>query len=266
MIEPDVRKYHESLGIELQSIKNRVRHLIGNANWGEEGRYKEAIIKDVLRRHLPGNYAIGTGFVLGKMPSRTTQIDVLIYDKSFPVLFREGDFVVISADGVRGIIEVKTKLDSAQIRAVVEKAAHNGYAIYSGQQDRTCQLFNGVFCFECLDAETPEVLESVKIGYEIFKSGSLPQGNYRVRDKELSAVNHLALDKHGFIKLWDAGHRNVKYANYRLPELAAAYFISNLMQFLQPRITSSATQWMYPLDSKEVYKIGEIGLRGEGDN
>jgi hypothetical protein len=36
MIDVDVKLYHESLGKELQAIKNRVRNLIGATNWAEE--------------------------------------------------------------------------------------------------------------------------------------------------------------------------------------------------------------------------------------
>ena len=58
------KKFQESITRELDVIKNRVRNLIGNANWSEEGRYKEAILKNVLRKFLPSNLSIGTGFIV----------------------------------------------------------------------------------------------------------------------------------------------------------------------------------------------------------
>ena len=42
--------------MNLNLIKNRVRNLIGNSNWAEEGRYKETILKNVIRRFLPAKY------------------------------------------------------------------------------------------------------------------------------------------------------------------------------------------------------------------
>ena len=56
----NIRAFHESTSKELDVIKNRVRNLIGR-NWGYEGRYKEAILKNVIRRFLPKRYDIGTG-------------------------------------------------------------------------------------------------------------------------------------------------------------------------------------------------------------
>ena len=42
--------FHKSTTKELKVIKNRVRNFIGNRNWGEEGRYKEAILRNVIKR------------------------------------------------------------------------------------------------------------------------------------------------------------------------------------------------------------------------
>ena len=56
--------FHKSTTKELKVIKNRVRNLIGNSNWGEEGRFKEAILRNVIKRFLPQNFNIGTGFVI----------------------------------------------------------------------------------------------------------------------------------------------------------------------------------------------------------
>jgi len=47
--------FQKSITKELDIVKNRVRSLIGNAHWGEEGRYKEAVLKTVINRFLP-NY------------------------------------------------------------------------------------------------------------------------------------------------------------------------------------------------------------------
>jgi hypothetical protein len=263
MIDPNVREFHASLGQELQSIKDRVRNLIGDSNWGDEGRYKEAILKDVLKEHLPEQYAIGTGFALGQKPQRTTQIDVLIYDKAYPLLFRQGDFIILSADGVRAIIEVKTKIEGHQLSTVIEKASENGEVIMSSHNDRTFPLFNGVFCFESPIAENLTAVEKVKEGFDRYVASS-HDPNFRQDEQERAAVNHVVLDSHGFIKLFDAGRPGVRYSGYRLPELAAAYFVSNLMEFLQPKVSRNAIRWMYPLDSKEVNLLGAIPLRQMG--
>ncbi|WP_164731079.1 hypothetical protein [Anoxybacter fermentans] len=51
----DPKEFQESITKELDTIRNRVRNLIGTSHWGEEGQYKEAILKNVIRRFLPSN-------------------------------------------------------------------------------------------------------------------------------------------------------------------------------------------------------------------
>ena len=42
--EIDAKKFQESITKELDTVKDRVRRLIGSSHWGEEGKYKEAIL------------------------------------------------------------------------------------------------------------------------------------------------------------------------------------------------------------------------------
>ena len=50
--------FHKSTAAELLAIKDRVRNLINH--WGEDGRYKEAVIKTMIQRFLPEKFKIGT--------------------------------------------------------------------------------------------------------------------------------------------------------------------------------------------------------------
>ena len=45
--------FQKSITKELKALQNRVRYLIGDSHWGEEGRYKEAILRNVIKRFLP---------------------------------------------------------------------------------------------------------------------------------------------------------------------------------------------------------------------
>ena len=114
--------YHKTTTKELLALTNKVRNLI--KHWGEDGRYKEAVLKNVIKRFLPEKFIIGTGFVVKQTNQRgehlsSKQIDLLIYDDSSPVLFKEGDFVILTPDSVRGIIEVKANLKNQGITEVV---------------------------------------------------------------------------------------------------------------------------------------------------
>lgn len=89
----DYIAYHKSIAAEFKAYENRVRNLIGSNHWGEEGRFKEIILANYLKRVLPKHLSVGTGFVKN-VDGITAQIDIIIYDNTFPVLFSEGDFVI----------------------------------------------------------------------------------------------------------------------------------------------------------------------------
>ena len=83
----NIRRFQVSITQELELTKNRVRDLIGNANWAEEGRYKEAILRKSISQFLPKNLSIGTGFIIanddheyGREGRISTQLDIIIYE------------------------------------------------------------------------------------------------------------------------------------------------------------------------------------------
>ena len=110
------KQFQESITNELDAVRNRVRDLIGDAHWGEEGRYKEEILKKTLRKFLPNNVSVGTGFVT-TVADISKQLDIIIYDNNVPLLFSEGDFIITTPSNVLGIIEVKSNLDTSTLKA-----------------------------------------------------------------------------------------------------------------------------------------------------
>lgn len=81
-----------------------------------------------LKRILPQNVSVGTGFIQGNK-DMSTQIDIIIYDNTFPVLFSEGDFIVTVPENVVAIIEVKTKIHNYNLNKIIKKASNNGKII-----------------------------------------------------------------------------------------------------------------------------------------
>ncbi|MEK4963500.1 DUF6602 domain-containing protein [Weizmannia sp. FSL K6-3076] len=75
-MRPDSLKYQETIAKEFEAVKDRVRYLIGSAHWGEEGRYKEVILINFLRRILPNTISVGTGFIKDG-DNVSTQSDVI---------------------------------------------------------------------------------------------------------------------------------------------------------------------------------------------
>jgi len=147
--------FQKTIGEEFNANKNRVRHLIGDANWGEEGRYKESILRNTLKKFLPENIGIGTGFILKKRDGeilRSSQIDIIIYDTQVPALMREGDFVITTPEHVYAIIEVKTNINATMIDELKRKRDKNLRVIKK-------DTFYGIFSFDDKGTNRDNIVE-----------------------------------------------------------------------------------------------------------
>ena len=102
----------------------------GAAHNGEDGRYVETLIKEYLKRYLPKELEVLTGFILRpavktglknrsrqrEKDSHSTQLDIIVYNSAqYPIFQRFGDSVIVPPEGVVGIISVKKKLREADI-------------------------------------------------------------------------------------------------------------------------------------------------------
>ncbi len=245
----DPKNFQESITKELDTIKNRVRNLIGASNWGEEGRYKEAILKNVIKRFLPNNLSIGTGFVIKKnnnKPRISSQIDIIIYDNTIPVLFSEGDFVITTYKNVKGIIEVKTRIRNNEFQEVIQKARANGKLIGK-------KIFNGIFSYEYDDDIESENIDRVLRNADGY-------------------VNHISLGKDVFIRFWRKEYRNRLnppvencdsdfYNIYDLRGLSFSYFISNLLELTCSSKLDDRWWFLYPIQgTKEIHRVRTICL------
>lgn len=231
-------EFQKSITEELKVIQNRVRNLIGNANWGEEGRYKEAILKNTIKKFVPENIGIGTGFIVNKSNGNieiSKQIDIIVYNKNYPLLFSEGDFLITTPENVKGIIEVKTNLDSSKIKETISKSASNGEIIKQN-------IFNGIFVFNYSEKIENNIVESIEL----------------VLKESKGIVNHICLGENYFIKLWKENEIN-KYSIYEIKGLSFSYFISNLIEKVCEKKLTERWWFLYPIEKrKEQYKIKDI--------
>lgn len=226
-MDPDFDKFHKSIGQELLAVKDRVRNLISMAHPGEEGRYKEEILKRVIREHLPEKFSVDTGFILGQRPVVSKQIDVIIHDKDFPVIFRNGDFIIVTGEGVRGIIEVKTRLDASMLKSVVPNASQNGVAAMSGHTGPS-NFFNGVFSYEWGPSPIDSAFIAIKESLE-----KIP------RNQAHSVSNIYCLGPDTLINIYQG-----KLCHNEFPGLAMSAFLFELFRHLQPAVSSN-TQSIY---------------------
>ncbi len=111
----------------------------GAAHRGEDGRYVEHLVREYLRRYLPKDLEVLTGFILrpavlcGKNNrSRkkdehqiSGQLDIIVYDTAhYPVYQRFGESIIALPEGVAAIFSVKKYLRPEYIEPEAESILH----------------------------------------------------------------------------------------------------------------------------------------------
>jgi hypothetical protein len=176
----------------------------------------------------------------------STQIDVLVYDGSGPVLFRDGDFVIATPDVVAAAIEVKTRVKPTNVRGIIHKL-HNIAELFR-KRARWPKPFIGLFSFEDEPMPPRHFLDLLK---EI--NGSF--GSFEIQCA--------ALGKSQFVRFWEfppTGPRRSysKWHFYELHGTAPGYFIHDVVESLFPNSVFANNDLWYPADSKELNKIAEV--------
>jgi hypothetical protein len=263
---PNNIEYHKSIANEFKALEKRVRYLIVGAHPGEDGRYKEAIVMGYLRRILPQNLSVATGFVRNN-DELTTQIDIIIYDNTYPVMFSSGDFIITTPESVIGIIEVKSSISSDAFPRIVEKASRNG-KIITDRANR--KIFNGIFSF---NGENKIKTYSENLRRNI--DNILLENGYRCNEYSSAffLVNHIVLGQEKFSKLWGKdfsdGNSRSRYSFYDLEDgLAISYFFSNLLDMIYrernkniKEIPDDLATFFYPIrGGKETRKIHDADI------
>ncbi|WP_297099704.1 DUF6602 domain-containing protein [uncultured Draconibacterium sp.] len=247
----DTIEFHKSTTKELLAIKDRVRNLVNH--WGEDGRHQEAVIKTMIQRFLPEKFKIGTGFIVRQTRQRgnhqpSKQIDLIIYDTSFPILFRDNDFVILTADSVLGIIEVKANATNQGLEQIVKKANENGKFIFDARTDKTKSLFNGIFSYESTIGNVDTISNNIKNPWDELETES---------NRQYFGVNHISLNQDWFYKFWEHEHidGNPPHYLYKIKELSFSFFISNLMDWIGGTSVIENSNLWFPIDkSIEVRK------------
>jgi hypothetical protein len=123
VLKPAKAEYFTSLSQELDSQARRVRQLIGSAHWGHDGRHKELLLIDLIRRHCPSSVLVSTGFVISSndFETRSAEQDILVVDTSREApLFHQGDLVVTFAHTVLAAISVKTNMEAGSLKDTID--------------------------------------------------------------------------------------------------------------------------------------------------
>jgi hypothetical protein len=236
-------EYFEDLSKELQAVQNRIRNFIGEVHWPSDGSWKESVLRTILRRYLPPSFTVGSGFILTP-DGVSTQVDILVCDDSAPFLFRDGDFLIVPADCVRAVVEVKTKIASERFRDALRKLDD-----ISMLMRRRCvrkRPFIGLFSYEPTISPMSAVLDA------------LHAANGQTGGYEISALCFGGAQYYRFWEHDPTGNFRGQYDSwhaYDLPKIAPGYFVHNLIEHLFPGAFERAGDLWYPVQGKEPHFI-----------
>lgn len=242
-------EYFRDLSKELRAVQNRIRNLIGDVHWPSDGAWKESVLRAVFRRYLPPSFIVGSGFILTP-DGISTQMDILICDDSAPMLFRDGDFVITTADCVRAAVEVKTRLTTPNLHEALRKL--NDVSALMRRRCIHTRPFLGLFCYEPIASEATIVLDALR------------EANGQASNYEIQA---LCFGESQFYRFWEFDPRSPSrqrydsWHAYELPEIAPGYFVHNLVEFLFPHAVERADDMWYPVDGKERHLVAAKSRR-----
>jgi len=238
----DNEKYFRTLTDELMSLKDRVRNFV--QHWPTDGEWKESILRTVLRRHLPQTIGVGKGFVVTPQ-KQTSQIDILLYDTSKPILYQEGDLVIISPDAAMGAIEVKTKFNKTMLKESLDKLSSVAEIIHQGFQPNK---FFGLFVYEGIINEPDMPLLLLKEA---------------VHSKDRRTINCISIGGKYFVRFWSCDPANRqrlvnRWHAYGIDNKAPAYFIHNVIEHLCPQSVLQFNYLWFPESGKEIHRVSHI--------
>jgi len=87
-----------------------------------KGALNEESLKRILAAFLPSRYALGPGFVIDSFGSRSTQVDIVVYDGfTSAKLFKAFTQVVFPVETTFACLEVKTRLDRGALGELADE-------------------------------------------------------------------------------------------------------------------------------------------------
>lgn len=252
MIQSDIDELYESIGKEMHAKKNRVRNIIGDSHWGEEGKYKEIILKNIIQRYLPHDLSIGTGFIATKTNesiSTSSQIDLIVYQNSYPPLFREEDFVILHPEPICAIIEVKTNIRNSKtdLEKILKKASGNAIEVLRNKKQSysPTHFFNGIFSYDT-EMDHEAVLDTYKNHWDAILNDSEIDASRSIKVR--GTVNNMCLNQDMHLKTIYHG-----FGAFKNKQQAPAYFISKLFEHLKFNEIYGYDDWFaFPRDDGEM--------------
>lgn len=115
-----VEQYWTGVASQLQVEAGVFSRLVGHN--GEMGRANELALAQLVTSLLPAAVGVGTGVIIDSEGNRSTQTDLVIYDKgSQPQILAHSTQLLFPVETVLAAVEVKTTVDTAAIAESGEK-------------------------------------------------------------------------------------------------------------------------------------------------
>jgi hypothetical protein len=207
------------------------------------GLVTEEVVRTFLRTHLPKSVSVEQGFILTPGGELSRQCDIIIYDSTrWGPFFKVNDVVIVPAEAVVAVVEVKTKIDRDKFHKVIE---------YFGSLGRVAGPPTYLFIFEAYDVEH---IESFLRSYE-------HPGEYKFWDHdtfqllpdEIIGINesyHLKKDLGTFNERDSIGYTSYFFADSKGTEVSAIQsFYLSLYQRIHEAVNLKPMERSAPLDS-----------------
>jgi hypothetical protein len=181
----------------------------------------------------------------------TSQIDIIIFSKDKPVLFRHKNFVILDPDSVRAIFEVKTSLNNSEFKKAVFRASVNGHLILDSHIDRTFKFFNGVFAYDSEGTQSAAAVE-MKNALVCARRGLRIQG---ISNPIKAGFVNAACKGEDLLMLTDAKQNLVpsQLKTYAMPGLAPAAFLFQFLYYMNPNPSPHTTKLYFPYTDPADY-------------
>ncbi len=224
--------YLRSFSNELNVTKDRVRQLV--RHWPTDGHFKEGVLRQFLRRHLPESVLVGTGFVVNSF-GPSGEIDVLVVDKNKPTLFKDGELLIVTPESVKVVLEVKTSLRGpSEVSDALEQLAERKAVVTRHVE---CQnVLAGLFVYDGDDDRHKTILESLRDASQIIDLVSYGQDTF---------VKY-------FKPRGDGGQQTPDNAwhSFDVQGLAPANFIASIIERVVPNGQDCGSfAWFHPIDN-----------------
>lgn len=259
-VKPSETEYFASLSQELDSQAQRIRQLIGSAHWGHDGRHKELLLMELIRRHCPSPVLVSTGFVISPndLETRTSEQDILIVDTSKEApLFYQGALVVAFAHTLLAAISVKTTMESGSLKQTID-GLQTVRAVTRNAGLKAERIWCGGFFYRICDlwSKNPQLIYDNVKRY-IIKNPAPPP---IVDDGQPHIIGPNCVTDAGQLALiFDyqrVGDENKARARgYSCCGVATAIFISSLLQHIAINLGASHSPFADLVDSVGVAKL-----------